>query len=194
MMDDPSERPLSQVLAGLPADRAVTLGELLTAFGSRANGAALLLLALPDSIPIPIPSVSAVVGLPLFLVSLHLLRYGDSGALPARLRERPVPPALIAALRGRLAALLARAEALTRPRWQIVAGRERLLGLVCLWLSVLVMMPIPFFNTPPSMCLVLLAWGMIQRDGAFVAAGLVGTGAVTAGFVWLIWQAGNLVG
>jgi hypothetical protein len=189
---EPQARPLSEVLSELPADRAVTLGDTLGAMGTRAHGCALLVLALPDALPVPIPSLSLVLALPLVLITLHLAAYGAGRALPDRVGGVALPMKLVAALRDWVAPLLRRAEGLSHPRWQSLAGQERLLALVCLYLGILLLLPIPLFNTPPALCLVLVAWGMVQRDGAIVMAGLAGTAAVTVALVWLAERLGAL--
>jgi hypothetical protein len=192
-MREMAPQRLSEVLRGLPRDRAVTLEETLGAMGPRAHGCALLLLALPDALPLPLPSLSAVLAIPLLLITLHLAAYGTGRALPARLGGFALPAALVGALRDRVAPLLGRAERLSQPRWQPMAGHERLLALVCLYLGAVLLLPIPFFNTPPALCLVLLALGMVQRDGVLVVAGLAGTAAVTLALGWIgerLWTLG----
>lgn len=179
-------RPLSQVLAALPEGAAMTLGTLLVATGSRAHGAALLLLALPEALPLPVPSASAILGMPLVLVSAHLALFGEAQRLPRRLREVGLPAWFLRLLHRRVAPLLARAERLSRPRYEGLAAQERLLGVVCLYLSALLLLPLPFFNIPPAVALVLLAWGMLRQDGAAVALGLAGTALTTALMVGLL--------
>jgi hypothetical protein len=178
-------RSLTEVLRDLPQEQAVSLGSILSATGSRAHGVALLLLSLPEALPLPLPSASAVLGVPLVLISAHLALFGEAGQLPQRLRTQAVPPWFVALLRQRLAPLLGRAQRISRPRWTDFARQERLLGLVCLYLSILLLAPLPFFNVPPALCLVLLAWGMVQRDGVAVALGLVGSAGMTATLVGL---------
>jgi hypothetical protein len=170
--------PLSDVIRSLPEGQDLDLEDVLDRFGSRAHGTALLLLGLPDAIPLPVPSVGAILGLPLALISLHLAVFGDSGRLPARLRRWRLPARVVTLLKRYVNPYLARAEAITQPRWSALAERQRLVGLVCLALSLVLVLPIPFMNTPPSLCLVLLAWGIVQRDGIFVLAGLAATGAL----------------
>lgn len=181
-----AERALSRVLRELPQGQPVSLGELLARVGSGAHGFALLLLSVPEALPLPLPSASAVLGLPLVIISAHLAWFGDDARLPSRVRNRVLPAWLLGSLRTRVAHVLGRAERHTHPRWQRLAGREHVLGLVCLYLSILLLLPIPFFNVPPALCLVLLAWGMVQRDGLVVAAGLVGTVALTASLAGLL--------
>lgn len=63
---------------------------------------------------------------------------------------------------------------MSRPRLLPLADQDRLLALMCLLLAVVIAMPIPFGNLPPAICVLLIALGMIQRDGLFVAAGFSG--------------------
>jgi hypothetical protein len=172
------DKPLSDLIDALPDGRDLPLEEMLGAFGSRAHGTAILLLGLPDAIPLPVPSVGAILGLPLALISLHLAVFGDGGHLPGRLGRWRLPQRAIALLKRYVTPYLARAERVSARRWSALAERQRLVGLVCLLLSVLLLLPIPFMNTPPSLCLVLLAWGIVQRDGVFVLAGFVATAAL----------------
>jgi hypothetical protein len=180
------ERSLTRVLRDLPEGQDVTLGGLLAATGSRAHGVALFLLSLPEALPLPLPSASAILGVPLVVISAHLMLFGETAALPRRLREQVLPKWLVGLLHGRVAPLLGQAERLSSPRWLRLAGRERLLGVVCFYLSVLLLLPLPFFNVPPALCLVLLAWGMVRRDGVAVATGLLGTVILSAALGGLV--------
>lgn len=185
---------LAQALENLPKGQPVTLGALLSATGSRAHGVALLLLSLPEALPIPVPSAAAFLGVPLVAISAHLAVFGEAATLPRWLRRQVLPHRLVGVLRSRVAPVLGRAERMSHLRWAPLAGQERLLGLACLYLSVLLLLPLPFFNVPPALCLVLLAWGMVQRDGTAVAAGLAGTLALTAVLFGVIQWVGNLAG
>ena len=193
-MAQPGGRPLSDVLGELPHGRAVTVGETLEAVGPRAHGCALLVLALPDAVPLPIPSLSAVLAVPLVLLTMHLAAFGGDSGLPSRVGGVALPARLVGMLRERVAPILRRAERLSHPRWEPLAGHERVLAVVCLYLAAILLLPIPFFNTPPALCLVLLALGMVQRDGVLVAAGLAGTAMVTLALGWIAGGLWSLAG
>jgi hypothetical protein len=185
--------PLSEVIASLPEGEDLDLDEVLDRFGARAHGTALLLLGLPDAIPLPVPSLGAILGPPLALVSLHLAVFGDGGHRPSRLRRWRLPARWVALMKRYVNPYLAKAERITQTRWSALARRQRLVGLVCLALSLVLVLPIPFMNTPPSLCLVLLAWGIVQRDGAFVLAGLAATLALGVALALLAGQLMELV-
>jgi hypothetical protein len=178
---DRSVHRTSQVLRSLAEVEGgdVTIGHAISAMGVRAHGVAMVLLALPDAIPLPFPSLSAVLGLPLVIVSAHLLIFGEGAGLPARVRAAKMPRRLLTALARYGAPFLEMLEYLTRPRLQVFLRSERVIAAVCLYLSLLLLLPIPFVNFPPALCLLVIALGMVQRDGALVAAGLVLTAALT---------------
>ena len=140
----PVSDPLSDLMLDLPEGQDLELGDLLERLGTRAHGTAILLLSLPDAIPLPVPSVGAILGIPLILVSLHLALFGDAARLPARVRRLRLPARSIGVLKRYVAPYLARAERLSqRRRWSPVADRQRLVGVVCLLLSVLLLLPDP---------------------------------------------------
>lgn len=166
------------------------LGQVLERLGSRAHGTAILLMAIPEALPVPIPSAGAVLGVPLIAVSAHLALFGERGTLPRRALRWRLPPRMISVISERVAPFLARAERYTRPRLTVIAGKERPAGLACLLLSAILFLPIPLMNMPIALGLVILAWGLVQRDGVVLAVGLGYTVAVmmllTVGSVALV--------
>lgn len=153
----------------------VSVAKLMSAMGSRAHGIALVLFALPETVPLPLPSLSTVLGLPLVLVAAHLVVAGENSGLPARVLTAKIPTRLLRFLARYLAPALEFLELVTRPRLTGVLHYQRLLGLVCLYLSIVLLLPLPFVNLPPALCLVGLALGMVQRDGLLVLLSLGGT-------------------
>jgi hypothetical protein len=185
------DHPTSAVLKSLAAseDGAVEVRAVLAAMGSRAHGIVLILFALPETVPLPFPSLSAFLGIPLVLVAAHLVVAGEGARLPERVLAAKMPSRLLHFLARYLAPVLEFLELATRPRLLAVMRYERLLGLVCLYLSVVLLLPIPLVNVAPALCLVGLALGMVQRDGLLVILSLVGTVLMTLslGFIaqWL---------
>jgi hypothetical protein len=165
---------------------AVPLGELVRAAGPQVHALALLLLALPDAVPLPVPSLSLVLAIPMIVISAHLAAFGEHGGLPARVRTLATPRPVIAAIARYVVPVLAWLERWSRPRLPHLVGRERLAGMFCLFLSLILLLPIPLLNTPPALCVVAIALGLIQRDGVLILGGMAGTGLVTAALVGVI--------
>lgn len=172
-------------------DGDVELGTLITAAGSRAHAMGIVVLALPEALPLPVVGMSTILGIPLMILSGHLAMFGSGRGIPRRLAQRRLPARLVLLVAGRAAPVLRWLERLSRPRWRPFARRERLLALVCLVLALVIALPIPFGNLPPAVCLLAIAAGMVQRDGVLVAFGLAGTVAMLGvSFIALEFVAG----
>jgi hypothetical protein len=176
------KRPISEVLRAFAGEgsESLTLGTIISASGSAVHGFALLLLALPEALPLPLPSASGVLGIPLIVLSAHLALFGQSARLPQRLLDLRIPRKALALVARYLSPALAWLERLSRPRWDALVQDERLIGLVCLCLSLILFLPLPFVNAPPALCLIAIALGMIQRDGLLIAVGTAGGAAIVA--------------
>jgi hypothetical protein len=132
---------------------------------------------------LPIPSAGAVLGVPLILVAAHLVLFGEHAGIPERVRAIKMPVSALRAVVRYLGPVLDFLENLARPRWLVLARSERVAGAVCLYLALLLFLPIPFLNFPQALCLAAIALGMVTRDGIFVAAGFTGTGVLTGSLI-----------
>ncbi len=177
-MSSRSGRPLSDVLFDIAVDTTrprISIGLLLKALDDRALAALVLIFALPNAIPMP-PGTSSVLGTPLVFLTAQLA-LARSPWLPKFIANRSVSRPDFAAVVVRLAPWLARAEKLLKPRllWMTSSIGERFIGLVCLCLSVVLVLPIPFGNMLPAAAICLMALGLLERDGLWMIAGLVTT-------------------
>jgi hypothetical protein len=166
--------PLSISLATLAADpgrERVSLSDLLALLGDRALAALLLIFALPNVVPVP-PGASAILGLPMVLVAAQLA-FGGRPWLPDFLARRSLSRAQFENVVNKMAPWLARAEKLLRPRWLALSApaAERLVGAVCLLLSLVVFLPIPLGNMLPAFAVCVLCLGLMERDGLCVLCG-----------------------
>ena len=173
-------------------DASVPLGTLMGAFGGRVHAMALFILVLPETIPLPLPSIAAILGIPLLLIAAHLVLYGEGGTLPARVRGVTVPISTIRVVLRYLGPVLSVFERVSRPRWGDLARQERLAGVACLYLALVLVLPIPFVNLIPAVCLALIAFGVAHRDGLYVALGLALTAGATIALVIFAQQVAAL--
>lgn len=160
--------------ARLPGAR-VALNDLLALFGHRAFGALIAVLAAPNALPVAIPGLSFLVGLPLILLTAQLVAGRPAPWLPAALRVRSIARADFERMTRAMAKPLARLERVLRPRLAVVTAPagERVLGLLGLAMAVALFLPLPFGNMLPGLGLTLIGLALLERDGLAALAGVV---------------------
>ena len=183
----PPPRKLSAELAELRAhfaERPVTLQEVIVVLHGRAYTLIVVLLVLPFLVPLPLPGVSTPLGLAVAIIALRLV-LGQRPWLPKRLQRRQLPAGFF----GRLFALAERTirslESLLRPRglWLTATGWHLQLHAVVMLAAAIELMlplPIPLTNTLPAWTILLMAGGLLERDGLFVCASYLMLGVSTA--------------
>ncbi len=186
LMRSPPAKKLSEILTELAADPSrerITLGELKEALQGRAFGALMLIFAFPNILPSP-PGLAGVLGLPLVFLS-SMMMAGRPPWLPLFIANRSMPRGSFAAVFDRAAPWVARAERMLRHRLAFLTWgpSQQVLGAVCLLLSILLMLPVPFANMAPSIAICLIALGVLERDGVWVIAGLIASAGAT---IWVL--------
>lgn len=191
--------PLSAVLFRLAHDRQrdrVAIRDLLEAPEDRAIGALMFVFAVPNVLPMP-PGVSAILGAPLVFLSAQLM-LGRRPWLPAVIAGRSLSREDFATLMRRVVPWLVKAERLLRPRasWLARPPMEYLVGLACLLLAVVLVLPIPLGNSLPALAISLLALGVLERDGFWIIAGggmCIVAATVVSGIVFVLVQGAVLM-
>jgi hypothetical protein len=162
-----------QAVAEAKEPDRITLGDLLHALEGRASCALLLIFAFPNILPSP-PGLAGILGLPLVYLSAQMM-LGRPAWLPKFIARRSIARASFAALVNRVAPWLTRAEGMLTRRLTFLTSVpvERLLGAVCLFLSLMLILPIPFGNLLPSFAICIIALGILERDGLWILLGLI---------------------
>ena len=173
----PSDAAISAQLAQLAEDApapAATLQWVLTQMHERAFGLFLLILALPCCIPF-LYGIPQVVALPLMFVSAQILMGRKTPWLPQKLAQRNVSKAGLENLSDRAGPWLRRLEALSRPRLAALSHPpfDRIVGLGLVLFSASILVPLPGTNSVPGVAVVIVAMGLLQRDGILIVLGLI---------------------
>jgi hypothetical protein len=176
-------RPLSAVLRDIcdDADEQVTLGEIVQRFGPRAFGALLFVIAIPNLLPLP-PGSTTVLGMPIMILSPQLAIGVPRPWLPRWLDRKPIRREYLRQAIERVDPTLQRIERVSAPRLPWVFGPvgERLAGLACTALALVLILPIPLGNILPSVTIGLFGLALVQRDGVLALAAWLLT-AISAG-------------
>lgn len=170
--------------------QSVTLAWVLSQLHERAFGLFLLFLALPCCIPF-LYGIPQIVALPMMFVSVQILLGRRMPWLPANLGARLVASESLAQLAKRAGPWLRRIEAISRPRLSALTRTpaDRLVGLALVVFSASILVPLPGTNTVPGFAVVIVAMGLLERDGILV---LLGTILGTAWIATLIFAGATL--
>lgn len=161
-------------IAAAAAQPRITIADLLTQFGDRTFGMLFLFLALCNFIP-SVPGTSGVLGLALMLVAIQLVIGRQQPWMPNAVGRRSLSSESLRRGAAKVVPYLRRLERLCRPRlaFATTATAERLVGLLVLCLAVVIALPIPLVgNLPPAVAVLVMALGLIERDGLLILAGL----------------------
>jgi hypothetical protein len=168
---------LLQVVRDGPGER-VSLGAVVEALDDRAFGLLMLLLALPMALPLSaIPGLSTIFGVPLCIIAVQLALGFHRPRLPRAVAAREFRRADLARNIERARPWFVRIERVVHRRWDALTApaAERLIGLICVVLAIIMALPIIGGNQPPGITISLFAIGILGRDGLFVALGIIGT-------------------
>jgi len=184
--DAPPQRvsDLLQLLSRTWPHERVSLGDVTRLLGERGYGVLMFVLALPGAVP----GVASIAAIPLALVAVQLAIGLPRPWLPRFLAARSLSRAEFARMVERAAPFLTRIERLLQPRLPVLTGPlgERVIGLVCLALALLLAVPI-LFNWPLVVPIALMSLAVLERDGVFAAIGLALGCVVLGTFVVLGW-------
>ncbi|KRS17496.1 exopolysaccharide biosynthesis protein [Roseovarius indicus] len=167
---------LDQLVARAEGDQ-VSLGWILDQLHERAFGLFLLILALPCCIPF-LYGVPQIVALPLMFISVQILIGRRVPWLPAKLAARNVSTEGLRGLSLRAGPWLRRIEAISKPRLGFLTRTplDHIVGAALVLFSASILVPLPATNTVPGFAVVVVAMGLLQRDGVLVLLGaLLGT-------------------
>ncbi|MEW5688150.1 MAG: exopolysaccharide biosynthesis protein [Pseudomonadota bacterium] len=168
------ELPLSAILDDILLHHAplISVGELTEKFGGRAIGALTFVFGLACMLPLP-PGATTILGFPLVLLAPQLIIGASAPWLPARLKAQTIAVDDLRRSLPRVIRALRRIEAVSKPRLTLLlhALGERLVGVVCLALALVLILPIPGGNMLPALAVSTLSFALIQRDGVIALIG-----------------------
>lgn len=183
-------RAFSDVLAVLSARPApkLCLGEIVEAFGDRAFGPVMFFFALVNLFPWP-PGGTTLTGAPLLLLSIELALGRDSLWIPRWAERIAIDRETFRKLCRRFTRPLKWTEAVSRPRLYFLTGNlgQGLIGLACLFLSAVLVLPIFGGNLVPAVAIAFFSLGVMQRDGLAVLLGWLTTAAAIV-ILFLAWK------
>jgi len=157
----------------------ITLGDFIDPLGERAFGFLVLVLALPNFIPVPI-GIGGVTGAFIIVTGVQMLVGLEHPWLPNAMRRRGFSRASVETFVRRITPLLKWLERLCRPRWESLARHpaHRISGFLLVLIGIALALPIPFTNYPFGMLLIAFAVALLERDGILLVIAWLASAAV----------------
>lgn len=181
---------LLTALASLPGER-ILVADIVAALRDRAYALLIVLLGLPNCLPMP-PPIPLVCGLVLLFVAAQMLMARATPWLPQRLLQRSLGREELGRAIGRALPPLVRLEQFSRQRLTLLGGPRSIpvLGALLVVLALGLIVAAPFIGQIPlGLAVCLVGLGLVERDGLFIIAGaLVGALglALSAGFAYAL--------
>lgn len=168
-------RRLSDIVKAIDTGSDTSIGELVDSLGERAFGALMFIFAVPNIIPTP-PGTSAILGLPLIILTWQLMIGRQSLWLPEAIRKRRISREVLGSFVSKVIPVMSKLERVLKPRFSLIVASdlaERAIGFVTFALSLVLFLPIPLNNMLPAAAISCIALGLAERDGIAVGAGYV---------------------
>ena len=157
----------------------VSIGEIMASLQGRAFALLLVLLGLPNSLPMP-PPIALISGFLVAFLAIQLMLGFRVPWLPQRVQRLTVGRAVLDATLKRARPYVVAMERLSRPRLSMfdTAVSMRIVGLLLLLLSIAMIVAVPVIGQIPlGIAVCLIGLGLVERDGVIVIGGLL-VGAV----------------
>ncbi|NID04113.1 exopolysaccharide biosynthesis protein [Luteibacter jiangsuensis] len=176
--EDKTAALLRAALMSAPGER-VSVEQLLEPLRRRAFGFLLLLLAIPNFLPVPI-GIGGIMGVLVIALGLEMLIGLEHPWIPGFLRRRTMSREGLLRFLDRIEPMTRRLERICKPRLQRLTRRPFTFvsGAVMILVGILLALPIPFTNYVFGGLLIAFAFALVERDGALLMAVWATTAAI----------------
>lgn len=157
------------------SDSRVTIGQLKDTLADRAFAILMLIFALPNLVPIPIPGISVFLGIPLILLSFQLASGRKAPWFPLWLSRKSISDKDLSKIFSYIMPYLVKLEKVLRPRFGFLVKpyAERIIAGLCFIMAILIALPIPLGNWFPAFSICLFSLAILEHDGVFCLLGII---------------------
>lgn len=164
---------MAAIAANIKQADGVTADGLIGMLGSASYGMIILVLSVLNMLPGP-PGYGGTIAIIIISTTIARLR-GAPLRLKGRIGERVLPAGVLARMVKQLVWLAGLVGKVSRPRLEWLAGprTEVPTGWFILFVSIPMLVPIPFINAVPNVGIAMICVSRINRDGLGVVLGIV---------------------
>ena len=153
-----------------------TIQHLIDVLHERGFGVLIFLFALPMAIPLPVPpGVNLLFSIPLLFLTSQQIMASHALWLPNFITRKSIDSDALKNILVKSKPMMVKLSYFIRPRlgWVTQGAWSRVIGLFGLLFALCVCIPVPLTNTVPSFAILLMALGVLMRDGFAVLAGMI---------------------
>ena len=164
----------------------IKIGTLLKSVDSGGFALLNLILSLILFIPTP-PPIATISAILIIFLSFQMILGLKEVWLPNFIVNKSIKRTTLALIVGKSSIYLSKMEKITRRRFIFMESdiMQRIIGLIILILAILSLTPILFANSMPGISIILISFGMLNKDGLMVILGFI-AGFISIFVVWAI--------
>ncbi len=168
----------------------IKVGTLLKSIDSGGFALLNLIFSIILMIPLP-PPIAIIAGLIIMFLSFQMIIGMKEVWLPKFITEKSIKRTTLTVIVEKSTIYLYKLERFTRRRFTFVSNpiTERIIGAFIFFLAGITLTPIVFANTIPGLAIILISFGMINKDGLMVIIGFI-VGIFSIFVVWLMISVG----
>jgi len=173
---------LDEIKTGL-SNETSTLGNLVDVMHERGFGILIFLFALPMAIPLPVPpGVNLLFSVPLLFLTFQQIYGAKKPWLPRSIRQKSINKSKLDKMIDGAKPWTNRLSVFIKPRLAFVTHGyiSHVIGIFGFLFALCVSIPVPMTNTVPSFAILLMAIGILMRDGLAIIGGMV------IGSIWVV--------
>lgn len=176
MTNIPASQLLQELIEEKKDTKTVSLGEISDYLSERGFAVLMILFAFPMAIPLPYPpGFTTILGLPLLIFSIQMIRGMAKPKLPIKIAAKTITTDHLRFAVEKSSRFFLWIEKLLHPRIFALSSiqGERLIGFVSLLCSIAIVLPIWFGNALPSAAIMIMALGLLNKDGLVIIIGII---------------------
>jgi len=173
---------LDDIKSGISDDTS-TLGALVDVMHERGFGILIFLFALPMAIPLPVPpGVNLLFSVPLLFLTFQQIYGAKKPWLPQSIRNKSINKAKLNKMIDGAKPWTNRLSVFVKPRMGFMTHGmvSCAIGVFGFLFALCVSIPVPMTNTVPSFAILLMAIGILMRDGLAILGGMI------VGSIWIL--------
>ncbi|AZL15769.1 exopolysaccharide biosynthesis protein [Rickettsiales endosymbiont of Stachyamoeba lipophora] len=157
-------------------DDLITIYNIKRALKKKGFAILLLIFALPMAVPLPYPpGFTSILSIPILLFAYQLLNQYPEPYLPHFICAKGFKRETLRHFIKKAGPVFFKIEKFLKPRLEgVVDGKFKYVYFGAILINgIFIILPLMFANALPSLGIVLIALGMIKKDGLFIICGII---------------------